>query len=415
MSKNQKVTEVAKPENKIQHQIAKWVLNGFGKNQEQPKKVDHIKSPIAIIVYSQSIHNHFSKLNENDTKHALKFAHIKKSMETELGFRVLQNEALFVDENLFAHINALIDNYVNTHKFSLFLVDHGGPGWFFAPDNYYYQEKIGFRWDFNEETLTHSYFILDENEMYFYDYETNEYYLIQLSNDRLNKVKQYFDISCKNRSYPKNTIDELSKNEIESLKKIINNDFSNEHSFRAKDLIYAEHAFAKVFSKIIIMLEKKLGITFTSIHLHSCNSAAEFINAESKDIIISSARILSTFLVNHYIFGNIGYNSDTKSTHLHLKENQQLKECAPSLEQTIVVFKNNKVVLKPKKEYFGLLNQLGPLTKSIFSDQQEKIIPYVYFDNKPTSSILSKFGLYGVRNCLNGLNKFYDTSSLIPN
>jgi hypothetical protein len=415
MPKKSKVNQLSYPSNLTDAKIAKWIEHDLDDQHYKTNPNKHHVSPIAIIIYSQSLHNHFPKISEQDTKNALKFKNIKKSIEDYQGFKVPQTQPFFINENLVKTISNLLDKVNCADKFSLFLIDHGAPGWFFAPYTLYFREKVGFCWEFDKNLLQHSHYFLDKHDFYYYSFSKNDKIKIDLDNSTFQTIVESTGKSATNGLYKNNAINELNSAEMEWLEKVTKQKYIQPSNFRAKDLHLSEHSNARFFAQIIAEIETQLNIRFSSVHLHSCNTAAEFRNSRTNDKIISPARILSIHLKNRFIFGNVGFNSDSKSTNLWVKKNNTFETSNPKLEQSVVVYKDNKVILKPKKQFFALLNQLSNLVRLIYSQHDENYAQYEYFDDAPESSVLSKHGLFGPHDGLDGLNKPYDTSCLVPN
>ena len=415
MSKNKHVNEVSYPNNNQHQQLSKWALYGYDDSQQESNKNKHVETPIAILIYSQSLHNHFPNIPNHENEDKLSFYDIKKSVEDYHGFKVPQKEPILIDHKLFKNIFKLMNKNKNAQQYSLFLIDHGAPGWFFAPSTNYNFEKVGFKWSLELDLLNHSHYLLHDKKLYFFHHPTKKLHPINLNPEQTNKINAHLDKSKAYRLYQSSGIDEMKSDEISWLEQTTEQFFTEKSTFRAQDLNTSEHRYARIFSNIIVDLEQDLKIKFCSILLHSCNSAAEFINEKTDDRIISSARILSLYLNNHYILGNIGYNCDTKSTHLWVKQNQSFEDKSPSLEKVMVVFKNQEIILTPSETFFAKLSDLGGLTKTIYSDKDQEFIPYKYFEGELKCSIVSKHGIFGAKNSMIDLNKYYDRSVFGPN
>ncbi len=348
-------------------------LKKMSSNLEETSDINNSR-PAAIWVSMASFHEHFKKKPRTKKDSALD--DLGNELSKDFNFKLLNKKEIEIDTNFVTTLTNAVNQYLETIEkpntganrpsISIILSAHGAPSWFFGPINDYYYAKHGCIWPnfkFDGKSndsktflkqLLYSHFIWTETRLYYYNKTQNSLLSQSLSSIQHHDFFRDFNqINLKNKQTVPH-IPSLNRHELCNLFSMLpkldaaHKDRSN--SFNLKSFIQDECEVAKTIADAFKQVESQTNIEFTSIILFSCNSATEFINEETFEASLSSARVLSTLFPNRFVIGGIGLNANGKTGGLYHQDGTQPP--MPNLIKTLTVYCDGRVIYRPIDKFY---------------------------------------------------------------
>lgn len=370
----------------------------------QKKFKINTSTPAAIWVSMGSFHEHFKK--KTKTQRDVALADLGNVLSNDFKFKLLNKEEMEIDANFVNTLTNCVNKYLkNTGKpntgvhrpsINIILSAHGAPSWFFGPLNNYSYAKHGCVWPnfpFDGQSdaskaflkkLKYSHFILTDERLFYFNKTKSKLYSKNLPSSQNSEFWRTFNKNDLRNSQKEPSIPSLNREELNNFETLFSNSqiLDRVDSYSLKSFIQDECDVAKWMADAFKEVESRTQVEFTSVILFSCNSASEFINEETFEASLSSARILSALLPNRYVIGGIGLNANGKASQVYHYPDIGGDIPAPKLEKTLTVYCNERVVYRPsetlylKRDYFDNLpfmkyfNQQNDFLKSHYVLEQ---------------------------------------------
>jgi hypothetical protein len=355
-----------------QHLHEQSVMENEGNSPRKFKP--NASTPAAIWISMASLHEHFKKKPKSQKDAAL--ADVGKVISDDFKFKLLNKEELEIDANFVNNLTNCVIKYLrnsgkpntgcNRPSINIFLSAHGAPSWFFGPVNAYHYPKHGciwpnFKFDGQSDdskallqTLTYSHFILTDEHVFYFNKTQRHLYQKIFPSIQNNDYWRYFNkTELKNAQDSMPSITSLNREELINLLNLFpKKQWDKFDSYHLKSFIQDECDYAKWMADAFKEVESRTQIEFTSVILFSCNSASEFLNNETFEASLSSARILSTLFRDRYVMGGIGLNANGKANGVYRYPKIGGDVPSPKLEKTLTVYRNERVVYRPSEIYY---------------------------------------------------------------